>query len=269
VTETRRGYCQHFAGAMALMLRYLGIPARVAAGFTSGTYKDGTWAVTDHDAHTWVEVWFRGYGWLPFDPTPGRGQLDASYTASSPSFNPKAAAGLLGGGLRSLFENRARAQIIAAARGEHARSVAVASSSHDRKLRVFVLLLAVLVGLGVALYLAKLVRRRVRYLTRDPRRIAAACHRELLEFVLDQRLAVASSATFGELGRAVGSEFAVAADPFVGAAGAARFGAPDRAAEAAQRARAELRELFRVLRRRLRTAERVAGALSLRSLRGV
>src|SRR5213076_292947 len=50
VTRTREGYCQHFAGAMALMLRYLGIPTRVAAGFTSGTY-DGdhqTWTVTDH-----------------------------------------------------------------------------------------------------------------------------------------------------------------------------------------------------------------------------
>jgi transglutaminase-like putative cysteine protease len=41
VTATRRGYCQHFAGAMALMLRYLGIPARVAVGFTSGAFEDG------------------------------------------------------------------------------------------------------------------------------------------------------------------------------------------------------------------------------------
>ena len=72
VTRTRAGYCQHFAGAMALMLRYLGVPARVAVGFSSGTYdaKAGVWRVTDHDAHAWVEVWFRGYGWLPFDPTP-------------------------------------------------------------------------------------------------------------------------------------------------------------------------------------------------------
>ena len=47
-------------GSMALMLRYLGIPARVAVGFTSGTWKDGTWTVTDHDAHAWVEAWFAG-----------------------------------------------------------------------------------------------------------------------------------------------------------------------------------------------------------------
>jgi len=96
VTTSRRGYCQHFAGAMALMLRYLGIPARVAAGFTSGKFdaSSGTWTVTDRDAHAWVEVWFRGYGWLPFDPTPGRGQLAASYTASSKSFDASAAAAL-------------------------------------------------------------------------------------------------------------------------------------------------------------------------------
>ena len=57
---------------MALMLRYLGIPARVAAGFTSGNYvrSAGEWRVTDHDAHTWVEAWFPHYGWVTFDPTP-------------------------------------------------------------------------------------------------------------------------------------------------------------------------------------------------------
>ena len=79
VVDTRTGYCQHFAGAMALMLRLLGIPARVAAGFVPGHYHDGTWTVTDHDAHTWVEVWFRGYGWLAFDPTGTRLATVTSY----------------------------------------------------------------------------------------------------------------------------------------------------------------------------------------------
>src|SRR5262249_21989125 len=109
VTETRRGYCQHFAGAMALMLRYLGIPARVAAGFASGTYSDDHWTVTDHDAHAWVEVWFKGYGWLPFDPTPGRGRLGASYSASSKSFDAGSAAALVGAGsaIQRLLRNEA------------------------------------------------------------------------------------------------------------------------------------------------------------------
>ena len=72
VTTTHAGYCQYFAGAMALMLRYLGIPARVAVGFAGGTYdpKQRVWDISDREAHAWVEVWFKGYGWLPFDPTP-------------------------------------------------------------------------------------------------------------------------------------------------------------------------------------------------------
>jgi len=66
------GYCQQFSGAMALMLRMVGIPARVAAGFAPGApAADGHgYEVTDLDAHSWVEVYFNGIGWVPFDPTP-------------------------------------------------------------------------------------------------------------------------------------------------------------------------------------------------------
>jgi transglutaminase-like putative cysteine protease len=65
------GYCQQFSGAMALMLRMIGIPARVASGFTPGTSGGpGTYVVRDFDAHSWVEVYFNDIGWVPFDPTP-------------------------------------------------------------------------------------------------------------------------------------------------------------------------------------------------------
>lgn len=66
------GYCQQFAGAMALLLRMGGVPARVATGFTTGNYDAATkhWLVSDIDAHAWVEAWFPGYGWVSFDPTP-------------------------------------------------------------------------------------------------------------------------------------------------------------------------------------------------------
>ncbi len=70
--KDKRGYCQQFSGTMALLLRMGGLPARVAAGFTSGT-RSGTrnqWQVSDIDAHAWVEVWFPHYGWVRFDPTP-------------------------------------------------------------------------------------------------------------------------------------------------------------------------------------------------------
>jgi hypothetical protein len=68
----RRGYCQQFSGAMALMLRMDGIPARIGAGFKPVVYdsSDGTWRVRALDAHAWVEVFFSGIGWVSFDPTP-------------------------------------------------------------------------------------------------------------------------------------------------------------------------------------------------------
>ncbi len=69
----RRGFCQQFAGLMAVMLRSLGIPARVGLGFTQGdpvANETGTYIVHGHDYHSWVEVPFNGYGWLTFDPTP-------------------------------------------------------------------------------------------------------------------------------------------------------------------------------------------------------
>jgi protein-glutamine gamma-glutamyltransferase len=68
----RSGYCQQFSGAMALMLRMVGIPARVVAGFSPGSYNrdTGEYRVRDLDAHSWVEVNFTGIGWVPFDPTP-------------------------------------------------------------------------------------------------------------------------------------------------------------------------------------------------------
>ena len=66
------GYCQQFAGSMAMLLRMGGVPARVSTGFTTGTYDSATksWLVSDVDAHAWVEAWFPGYGWVTFDPTP-------------------------------------------------------------------------------------------------------------------------------------------------------------------------------------------------------
>ncbi|HEX5980306.1 MAG TPA: transglutaminaseTgpA domain-containing protein [Thermoleophilaceae bacterium] len=72
--QERAGYCQQFSGAMALMLRMIGVPARVAAGFSPGSYNRDSeeYRVRDLDAHSWVEVYFTGIGWVPFDPTPIR-----------------------------------------------------------------------------------------------------------------------------------------------------------------------------------------------------
>jgi transglutaminase-like putative cysteine protease len=272
VTRAKAGYCQHFAGAMTLMLRSLGIPARVAVGFTSGRYdrRRGKWRVTDHDAHAWVEVWFDGYGWIPFDPTPGRGRLTGSYSSSSDTLDTAAIRSLLGG--RSpvvageLQRTRARGTTILPGRdvpGDLPSAVSRVRDTGASLLRLLALLAAAAVA---AIALAKLAIRRSRYLTRDPRRIAAACRAELVDFLADQGVRVPSSSTFADLGEAVSEQLAVDADAFVAAAGAARFAPPEDARAAARRARRELRVLRSRMRRRLSLAERVRGLVSVRSL---
>lgn len=67
----QEGYCEQYAGTMAVMLRELGIPARVAVGFTSGDQgEDGDYVITEANAHAWVEVLFPDSGWVQFEPTP-------------------------------------------------------------------------------------------------------------------------------------------------------------------------------------------------------
>jgi transglutaminase-like putative cysteine protease len=68
---SKRGFCQQFSASMAVLARIVQIPARVAVGFTHGVHQpDGSWLVTTHDAHAWPELFFSGFGWLPFEPTP-------------------------------------------------------------------------------------------------------------------------------------------------------------------------------------------------------
>jgi transglutaminase-like putative cysteine protease len=80
------GYCQQFSGAAALMLRMLGIPARVVSGFAPGTRDAQTheFVVRDLDAHAWIEVWFQGIGWVTFDPTPAVAPPAAQSIALAP-----------------------------------------------------------------------------------------------------------------------------------------------------------------------------------------
>jgi protein-glutamine gamma-glutamyltransferase len=71
--ERKQGHCEYFASSMAVMLRTLGIPARVVNGFRSDEFNDvtGSYVVRAKNAHSWVEAYFPGYGWVTFDPTPG------------------------------------------------------------------------------------------------------------------------------------------------------------------------------------------------------
>jgi transglutaminase-like putative cysteine protease len=77
--ETKEGYCQQYAAAMAWMLREADVPARVAIGLTKGSYSDGTWLISSDNFHAWVEVYYEGLGWVDFDPTPSSGVSDSVY----------------------------------------------------------------------------------------------------------------------------------------------------------------------------------------------
>jgi len=70
--ERRQGHCEYFASAMAVMLRTLGIPSRVVNGFRTGEFNDLTsqYVIRASNAHSWIEAYFPGYGWVSFDPTP-------------------------------------------------------------------------------------------------------------------------------------------------------------------------------------------------------
>jgi transglutaminase-like putative cysteine protease len=85
LTVTQSGYCQQFSFAMAVLARLLGIPSRVAYGFTSGAgIGDDEWVVTTHDAHAWPELYFQGSGWLRFEPTPSG--ANGQGTAFAPAY---------------------------------------------------------------------------------------------------------------------------------------------------------------------------------------
>jgi transglutaminase-like putative cysteine protease len=86
LTVTKNGYCQQFAIAMAILARELGIPSRVAVGYTAGTNEGGpNFQITTSDAHAWPELYFQGAGWLRFEPTPP-GNAAGQGTATPPVY---------------------------------------------------------------------------------------------------------------------------------------------------------------------------------------
>ncbi|MBC7223487.1 MAG: transglutaminase domain-containing protein [Anaerolineae bacterium] len=72
--DSREGYCNYYASALAVMARAVGIPARMVAGYTGGEHvpESGVYRIRERDAHAWVEVFFPGYGWVEFEPTAAR-----------------------------------------------------------------------------------------------------------------------------------------------------------------------------------------------------
>ena len=180
---TKSGYCQQFSFAMAVLARLLDIPSRVAYGFTSGSpVGDDEWQVTTHDAHAWPELYFSGYGWLRFEPTPsgsaGQGTAYApTYTAESggpstgaPSQSAPTGASSAGAGITA---SRARARLHLSEQlgdggglnqSEIGNTGAAANAPGTNPWKVFGLVVAGLLILAlVAPWAARLVIRRRRW----------------------------------------------------------------------------------------------------------
>jgi hypothetical protein len=171
---TRRGYCEQFAGAYAAMARAVGLPARVAVGFTPGELDASTkqYVVRGLNAHAWPEVYLDRFGWVAFEPTPGRGMPGAqSYTglpeAQANPDDPSAATTVPGSapapGATTTSTLAAGTPTTAAAPTPTTRPGA-STPTHGR--RTFPVLLGVLVALPFlwagALATARVVRRRRR-----------------------------------------------------------------------------------------------------------
>ncbi|WP_123955482.1 transglutaminase family protein [Frondihabitans sp. 762G35] len=96
--QRKSGYCVHFASAMAVMARTLGIPSRIAVGFLPGDQvspgSSSAWTVTSDDLHTWPELYFQGLGWIPFEPTVSLGTTSSylQQTGTEPTAAPSTSA---------------------------------------------------------------------------------------------------------------------------------------------------------------------------------
>jgi transglutaminase-like putative cysteine protease len=199
--NVRAGYCQQFAFAMAALARLLGIPARIAVGYTAGTsVGKGVWKVTTADAHAWPELYFRGMGWLRFEPTPGgpAGQGTATVPeyaggappgfGKEPTTNP--GLGAPGGTSKQSVPDLAHLRRPGVGAGG-----AVASTVRGRSIVPLILLIvAIILGLGLIAPAAarRLIRRR-RLRTADDAELAHAAWRELRDDLADYGLACRAS----------------------------------------------------------------------------
>jgi transglutaminase-like putative cysteine protease len=189
---TKKGFCQQFSTAMAVMARIMGIPSRVAVGFTRGTQRpDGSWLVTTHDAHAWPELYFQGVGWVPFEPTPrADGQavapayatpgnnknLGNDPTQKSPNGGP--AANLRN---RQLINGLRRAGVV----GGVATPAAAPAHHSTRSSLVQLALLLIALALVLPGTVRLMWRRGRRYRMRTPARAAGAAWEELRGIALD------------------------------------------------------------------------------------
>ncbi len=190
--QTRRGYCVQFATAMIMLARSQGIPARMAIGFLPGQLSGDRYVVRASDAHAWPELYFQGYGWLRFEPTP------SARSGTPPPYAVLGADGGATGGGREVSETNtasggastASATTQATAAPVPQQQTFIESVGQAFTLRNIVLALALILGL-----LAAFAMPITAWLLRLRRRRAAVTQQELIEAEWDDL-----TSHFGDLG---------------------------------------------------------------------
>jgi transglutaminase-like putative cysteine protease len=236
LTTDKRGFCQQFAFSMAVLARLLGIPSRVAVGYTAGSPQRGdSWQVTTSDAHAWPELYFPRTGWLRFEPTPsGAG---GQGTATQPAYSGGAGGGSAGLG-QSLIPppnlkvgptGKAQTGGINKPIGENNGQAGGSGAAAGGGFPVLLVVLLVIAALLIAPGLGRVVTRRRRWLgaSGDAGR-AHAAWRELTSDLVDLGLGGPASESPRALARRVAAS--------AGLDGPARE-ALDRMAAAEERAR--------------------------------
>ena len=277
LTEVREGYCEQFAIAMAVMARELGIPSRVAVGFTAGEIVDRNFQqVTTHDAHAWPELWFPGAGWAPFEPTPR-----ADGTVTLPIYTTPAGRDPSGGadpsaaaqpenGPATTTPRQARPDVDPAAESDPLAGGGTERGLLERPLvragAGLVLLVALVPGVKWGRNL--LARRRA---GRRPRDAVAESYAELTGWARDAGIGRRGAETPAAYARRLSDDFAGDADSLVELTRLferAEYGAEEPGGDQADQARQLARSARSSLAGRLGWRRRVVATVSPRSLVG-
>ena len=208
LTKDRRGYCQQFAFAMAVLARLLDIPSRVVVGYTEGSpIGHDRWDVRTSDAHAWPELYFQGAGWLRFEPTPSGSGGQATAVQPAYTLPPLLA---VPGGTQSVPTPAAATPQASASHGD---SGALAKLNHlsatgagggsgaGRSGPIWLIVAAVIVVLLITPRLARSLTRQRRWSgARDDRERAQAAWLELLDDLTDHKVAWSASESPRALG---------------------------------------------------------------------
>jgi transglutaminase-like putative cysteine protease len=212
LTRDRRGYCQQFAFAMAVLARLLRIPSRVVVGYTQGNpLGNDNWEVMTSDAHAWPELYFTGAGWLRFEPTPGDSQgRHGQATASAPAYTFQPPAGAITPQPTSrATQPSSTAQASPGTRNNAAidklrrlGGVSAANKGRHQPFPIGLLIIAVLAGLLITPRITRsVIRNRRWWKAGDEAARAHVAWRELRDDLADYRIGCRAS----ESPRAVGS----------------------------------------------------------------